>query len=223
MLTACAPTSSDDAPESSTSGASASVDATGATDGGPPRCSSNSDCIQGYVCNTKQNRCTRSCYRNSDCPGDRICRKQMCRPSRTTCNDVDGDGYGSSTSPDLSTCPACQNGKANGCKPDCRDSNPRIHPGALDTCDGADNDCDGTTDEPVTCSGAGSCPASLNPPTDRNGTRIGCKTVDRSGKTQRECVLVGKFTRNNCNIDKNKATCQNGQWGELPSGCTNSN
>jgi hypothetical protein len=45
----------------------------------------------------------------------------------TTCVDADSDGYCSLT--------------------DCNDSNPTINPGASETCDGVDNDCDGQTDE----------------------------------------------------------------------------
>lgn len=44
--------------------------------------------------------------------------------------DRDGDGYG------------CM---------DCADRDPAIHPGAAETCDGADNDCDGLTDDAPAC------------------------------------------------------------------------
>ena len=30
---------------------------------------------------------------------------------------------------------------------DCNDTNPAIHPGSTETCDGQDNDCDGVIDE----------------------------------------------------------------------------
>ena len=40
--------------------------------------------------------------------------------------DLDGDGYGSD---------------------DCDDTNPNVHPGQFDGCDGIDNDCDGESDE----------------------------------------------------------------------------
>jgi MYXO-CTERM domain-containing protein len=46
--------------------------------------------------------------------------------------DVDGDGYG-------------------GCNLDCDDTNPNAHPGGRETCDGVDNDCDGSVDETTTC------------------------------------------------------------------------
>ncbi|MFB6372808.1 MAG: putative metal-binding motif-containing protein [Bradymonadaceae bacterium] len=200
--------------------ADASTASSSSSDSGLPRCSSGSDCIEGYVCDEKRGRCARSCYRASDCPNDRICRNDMCRPRNTTCNDRDGDGYGASSSPDLSACSACQQGKKNGCQPDCRDSNPRIHPGATDTCDGADNDCDANIDEPVPCTSSGDC--SLNAPADRQNTSIRCERANNKGKNKvRECVLKGSFSANQqCNADENKATCQKGSWGSLPEACT---
>ncbi|MBZ5639096.1 MAG: HYR domain-containing protein [Acidobacteriia bacterium] len=41
--------------------------------------------------------------------------------------DLDGDGY-------------------SGCEGDCDETNPNVHPGASEICDGIDNDCDGVTD-----------------------------------------------------------------------------
>lgn len=54
-----------------------------------------------------------------------------------SCNDTDGDGYGSPGKP------ACDAGPAA----DCNDGDPAIHPGAAEICDdGLDNDCDGQAD-----------------------------------------------------------------------------
>ncbi len=50
--------------------------------------------------------------------------------------DKDGDGYG------------CM---------DCDDTNPAIHPGAAETCDGVDNDCSGLADDVASCP----CPTKL--------------------------------------------------------------
>jgi len=50
-----------------------------------------------------------------------------------TCVDLDGDGYGS---PGVVTCP-------NGDTEDCDDTDPTVHPGAAEICDGKDNNCNG--------------------------------------------------------------------------------
>lgn len=51
------------------------------------------------------------------------------------CIDEDGDGYGEG-------CPAGA---------DCAPLDPDIHPGAIEECDGVDNDCSGAADEGCTC------------------------------------------------------------------------
>ncbi len=55
--------------------------------------------------------------------------------------DADGDGYGT---PDLALrgCDALAVSNAL----DCDDADPEVHPGVTETCDGLDNDCEGTTD-----------------------------------------------------------------------------
>jgi hypothetical protein len=54
-----------------------------------------------------------------------------------TCADADGDGYGS---PAVFTCPG-------GGQADCDDADPRVHPGAIEVCDGIDNDCNDIMDD----------------------------------------------------------------------------
>jgi hypothetical protein len=48
------------------------------------------------------------------------------------CKDNDGDGV-------------------TDCAGDCNDGDPKIKPGALEACDGRDNDCNGTIDDPAAC------------------------------------------------------------------------
>jgi GH25 family lysozyme M1 (1,4-beta-N-acetylmuramidase) len=52
------------------------------------------------------------------------------------CVDADGDGYGAVSG---ATCPL-------GSAQDCDDHNAAIHPGAVEVCNGLDDDCDGTVD-----------------------------------------------------------------------------
>lgn len=58
--------------------------------------------------------------------------------------DADGDGFGSASGTTIAcTQPAGYVSNAN----DCDDSNPAVHPGAQEICNGIDDDCDGLTDE----------------------------------------------------------------------------
>ena len=58
--------------------------------------------------------------------------------------DADGDGYGD---PDEPTSACSQPAGASDAASDCDDSDGAINPAATELCDGADNDCDGETDE----------------------------------------------------------------------------
>ncbi|MBA2499780.1 MAG: T9SS type A sorting domain-containing protein [Chitinophagaceae bacterium] len=60
--------------------------------------------------------------------------------------DADGDGYGNPNSTIKSCVP--QPGFITN-KTDCNDANAAIHPGAVEVCDGVDNNCDGQVDEGV--------------------------------------------------------------------------
>ncbi|HID93888.1 MAG TPA: T9SS type A sorting domain-containing protein, partial [bacterium (Candidatus Stahlbacteria)] len=58
--------------------------------------------------------------------------------------DADGDGYGDpSITVEAFSCPAGYVSDST----DCDDSNPDIHPGATEVCNGVDDDCDALTDE----------------------------------------------------------------------------
>ncbi len=59
--------------------------------------------------------------------------------------DNDGDGFGAGNP--LGACTATTGFATSG--EDCDDDNPDIHPGATETCNGLDDDCDGQTDEDV--------------------------------------------------------------------------
>ncbi len=63
------------------------------------------------------------------------------------CSDNDGDGYGTIGS-------GCEAGDT---LRDCNDNNAAIHPGATETCDSVDNNCDGSINEGNVCCGNGAC------------------------------------------------------------------
>jgi hypothetical protein len=70
---------------------------------------------------------------------------ELCDGDDEDCDDTtfgpdgDGDGFVSI---------ACCNGAGN-CGSDCEDTDSTVHPGVSETCDGIDNDCNGTIDEGV--------------------------------------------------------------------------
>jgi hypothetical protein len=61
--------------------------------------------------------------------------------------DSDGDGFGDPDAP-LSECDST--GYTDDAS-DCDDTRPTVHPGGTEVCNGRDDDCDGSTDEFVTC------------------------------------------------------------------------
>lgn len=82
-----------------------------------------------------------------DCSGNPACGSSEVACSDGQDNDVDG----------LIDCddPDCNNVDSDGdtyylCTNDCNDFDANVHPGAMDLCNGVDDDCDPTTDENIT-------------------------------------------------------------------------
>lgn len=78
--------------------------------------------------------------------------KDECYFNVTGCLQVGGDNSGSSGEDSSgssygSPCFDYDNDGYTTCAGDCNDSDPNVHPGAKDICDGYDNDCDGMYDE----------------------------------------------------------------------------
>src|SRR5690606_24498682 len=78
------------------------------------------------------------CASMNDCGPGLICQGGICVPN---CPDLDQDGWTT-------------------CAGDCNDSDPSMHPGAIEQCNGADDDCNGQVDEgwnfnsdPMNCGG----------------------------------------------------------------------
>lgn len=101
-------------------------------DAGPPRactegCGVLERCVEGLCAPYP------ACAGDGSCPDDAVCQRRMCLPRGV---DLDGDGR---APPD-----------------DCFEGDPAIFPGATETCNGLDDDCDGMLDEALsrTCSTA---------------------------------------------------------------------
>ncbi len=88
--------------------------------------------------------------------------------------DVDGDGFCPGEPPQvLAGCAGLQGIAATLCAAafqeavcpggfhDCDDSNPAVHPGAVEGCDGVDEDCDGQVDDGLDLDGDGFCPGTI--------------------------------------------------------------
>jgi len=83
------------------------------------------------ICDAKDNDCNGSIDDNTEIV--------------TFYHDADGDGYGNSVGQPLQSCSIPAGYASN--NDDCNDADSAIHPGAIEVCDGIDNNCDGQADE----------------------------------------------------------------------------
>jgi hypothetical protein len=106
--------------------------------------------------------------------------------------DADMDGYGDASDPGLCLCgPDALYKVSNGL--DCNDGNNAVKPGALELCDGMDNDCDGQTDP----QGTAGCTSYYK---DKDGDGYG----DKGQGSQCFCQPQGVFNcLNNLDCDDN--------------------
>jgi hypothetical protein len=100
-------------------------------------CESDRDCDDGVYCNGAESCVSGRCLASNwvDCSDHIDCTTDACDESRDTCVhtavDRDGDGhFGTACSGD-----------------DCDDDDPTAYTGAIEACDGVDNDCDGVVNE----------------------------------------------------------------------------
>ena len=111
--------------------------------------------------------------------------------------DADGDGYGTAAT----TAQACT--APTGYVPiatDCNDGNAAVHPGATETCNDVDDNCNGAVDEGLTCGDA-----------DGDGfpdATDNCKLVPNPSQLDTDGNRVG----NACDVPKDKNECKGDGW-----------
>ena len=124
----------------------------------------------------------------------------LCDPAQSICTyevlDKDGDGYP----------PVVCGGT------DCDDSDPNVHPGAAETCDGKDDDCNGKIDDGATCPGGmESCQAGVCvcPPGNLCGGVCSNLTNDHDhcGSCNNACPAAASCIASNCVRPANAADC----------------
>ncbi len=109
-----------------------------------------------------------------------------CNPLTIGAQDEDGDGF-----IDAACCNVIS-GATTTCGTDCDDADSSVRPGATESCDGTDQDCDGATDEGVS--------RRFFPDTDMDGWG------DRDGAPQLGCGVPDGFVENTLDCDDTDAT-----------------
>jgi hypothetical protein len=131
------------------SGGSGALGGSGGSGGTPDECRTSADCpvldpCAPPTCRAEVSSGALRCVATPlDCNDQNACTRDDCDPAlgctHESPRDADGDGYVGEAPQGAP--PECGGGE------DCDDTNEFIHPGARETCDGRDNDCNGGIDE----------------------------------------------------------------------------
>ena len=108
----------------------------------------------------------------TDADGDGWIESVDCDDDNAALNLDDEDGDGFST-----------------CDQDCDDDAPTVYPGAIELCDGLDNDCDGTADDDQDSDGYGPCEDCF----EGDGTRYPGSAIQGAGGTTWVTICGGTF------------------------------
>ncbi|MFH1462945.1 MAG: putative metal-binding motif-containing protein, partial [Pseudomonadota bacterium] len=91
--------------------------------------------------------------------------------------DLDGDGWGTDLDPQVGPCEGVGEGWVAEAG-DCDDSDAALHPGATETCDGRDQDCDGDVDEEAADAATWYADADADGYGDSAGATVACAAPD---------------------------------------------
>ncbi|MBI3207096.1 MAG: putative metal-binding motif-containing protein [Myxococcales bacterium] len=124
------------------SGGTGAVGGTAGSGGLPADCKNDPDCDDGKACTGKETCSAGKCVAGTpvDCPNpdaahcDGVCAEAAGGTSTCLVKGKDADG-------DTHLDKACTGSSL--AADDCDDSNKKVHPGATESCDGIDNDCNG--------------------------------------------------------------------------------
>ena len=122
----------------------------------PPQCATDSDCDNGLFCDGLETCREEQCIPGAPliCMGSTACTVVACDEAARLCRstpvtaDRDGDGF---RAPRAGTSP----GGPDRCGEDCDDTDPAVHPGAVERCNGVDDDCNGVIDDNATLTPTG--------------------------------------------------------------------
>lgn len=154
------------------------------------------------------------CATEADCEENYECREGFCYRRSVAnnipgCIDNDNDGYGVGTLEERQKCSLCEN--LGLCDEDCDDNDNTRSPGAGEACNGRDDNCNETVDEPTTCEGAGDCEA-LRPYIPAN-TSVTCENQQCVVKMNTQFCPGGQDP---CPCNANPVACELGAYTAVP-------